>query len=257
MNKTEDLTFYSQRAIWIATFLGGPLAAGYLIRENFKAMGKPEKGNKALIIGIVATIVLFVGIFMIPDSVIDKIPPMLIPLTYLGIVYVIVERTQGTVLNQHKENDNAFFSWWRATGIGVVCLLIITASVVGYTFYEMSNPAYEQYDAEMVQFSENEAETLVFYDHLDTQPTSVLLSELNNTVLPKWKENISIIERTNQLPDLPSELVKQNEYLLKYAELRVEAFELLKKAILEDTDQYSDQISQLHFRIDDQLRKLN
>lgn len=37
---------YSQKGISIATFFGGPLAAGYLIRQNFIALGKePEVYN--------------------------------------------------------------------------------------------------------------------------------------------------------------------------------------------------------------------
>ena len=36
----KDLKLYSHRAIGGATFLGGPLAAGYMIGENFKVLNK-------------------------------------------------------------------------------------------------------------------------------------------------------------------------------------------------------------------------
>jgi hypothetical protein len=46
-NKTEKIKLYSSKAISGATFLGGPLAAGYLIGENFKAINKPTEGRNS------------------------------------------------------------------------------------------------------------------------------------------------------------------------------------------------------------------
>jgi len=57
-NLTKNLKFYSQKAIGIATFIGGPLAAGYLIRENYLSLEKPNEAKKSLIIGIISTILL-------------------------------------------------------------------------------------------------------------------------------------------------------------------------------------------------------
>lgn len=59
------------------------------------------------------------------------------------------------------------------------------------------------------------------------------------------------------MEDLPNELKEQNKLLLEYAELRVKTFELLKKAIYEDTDKYSDELDELHFKIDKTLEQLN
>ena len=59
------------------------------------------------------------------------------------------------------------------------------------------------------------------------------------------------------MENLPNELIKQNEILLKYCELRIEGFELFKKAISEDSDKYDVELSQVHSEIDEQLKKLN
>ena len=88
----DEKKFYSQKGISIATYFGGPLAAGYLVKKNYETLGQPESGKKALIIGIISTILLFVGIFSIPKSIIDKIPSALIPLIYTGLIYLIVEK---------------------------------------------------------------------------------------------------------------------------------------------------------------------
>lgn len=47
-NKTKDIKLYSSKSISGATFLGGPLAAGYLIGEKLKALDKPDEGRKSL-----------------------------------------------------------------------------------------------------------------------------------------------------------------------------------------------------------------
>jgi len=255
-NNTKSFKLYSSRAISGATFLGGPLAAGYLIGENFKAIDKPTEGRNSLIIGIISTIILFGGIFMIPENTIDKIPQQIIPLVYTAIIWKIVEWKQGNILKTHKENNNPFFSGWRAAGVGFISLLILGIGIFGYAFLSTGSEIYEKYDAELAQFYENENETLVFYTNLQNEINSSLVKELDKRTIPKWKENIAIINKTNQLENLPSELIEQNETLLRYSKLRVQAFELFRKAIEENTNKYDQQLEQIHLNIDKELEKL-
>ncbi|GGH15012.1 hypothetical protein GCM10011418_16380 [Sphingobacterium alkalisoli] len=42
MNQHDTIQPYSQRAISIATYLGGPLAADILARQNFINLGEEE-----------------------------------------------------------------------------------------------------------------------------------------------------------------------------------------------------------------------
>src|SRR5690606_12871197 len=115
----------------------------------------------SLIIGVISTVILFGGIFMVPENIIDKIPHQLIPLIYTGIIWGIVEWKQGDILKAHKENNNSFFSGWRAAGIGFISLLILGIGIFGYAFLSIDNELKEKYDAELAQFSINENETLV------------------------------------------------------------------------------------------------
>lgn len=260
-NKTENITrnikLYSSKAIGGAAFLGGPLAASYMIGENFKALNKPNEGKISLIIGIIFTIILFSGIFIIPENIIDKIPSQLIPLIYTGLFVGFVEWKQGEILKLHKENGNSFFSGWRAAGIGFISLIIILIGILGYTYFEMDNEIYEKYDTELNAFSKNEEETLVFYDYINSKSNYFLIKELDNKTIPKWEENIDIINKTNKYENLPSELFEQNKLLLSYSKLRLKAFKLFKKAIEEDTDKYLPQIEKIHKEIDKILTKLN
>jgi len=256
-NLTKNLKFYSQKAIGIATFIGGPLAAGYLIRENYLSLEKPNEAKKSLIIGIISTILLFTVIFMIPESIIDKVPNQILPAVYTGIIYLIVEKIHGTILNQHKKNGNEFYSGWKAAGIGFVSLMILLIGIFGCVYIAPESEEYQKYNTEMSKFTKNENETLVFYDHINVETASSLIQELENKTIPKWKENIKIIKESNNIENLPSELLTQNRILLQYSELRLKAFELFKKSISEDTDIYSQELEQIHKEIDEQLKKLN
>jgi hypothetical protein len=256
-NNTKDLRFYSQTAIGMATFIGGPMAAGYLIRENFLSLDQPDKGKKSLIIGIISTVLLFTGIFIIPESIMDKVPNQILPAIYTGIIYLIVEKIHGTILNQHKENGNEFYSGWKAAGIGFISLIILLIGIFGYAFLSPDGEEYEKYNAEIVEFTKNETESLVFYEHIDTETSNSLIQELDNKAIPKWKENIVIIKKSNNIENLPTELLDQNKILLKYSELRLKAFELFRKAISEDTEKYYPELEQVHKEIDEQLIKLN
>lgn len=134
---TKNLKLYSQKAIGLATFIGGPIAAGYLIRENYLSLDKPDEGKNALLISIVATVLLFTGIFMIPESIMDKVPNQIIPMIYTGIIYLIVEKIQGELLNKHKENEYAFYSRWNAAGIGLISLVILLSGIFGYLYFSL------------------------------------------------------------------------------------------------------------------------
>jgi hypothetical protein len=55
---------------------------------------------------------------------------------------------------------------------------------------------------------------------------------------------------------MPSELFERNKMILRYAELRLESYLLLKKAIDEDTNKYNIEIRTLNSQINSQLDKL-
>jgi hypothetical protein len=53
-----EFKIYKDRAIFVGTFLGGPLVAGYLSAENYKNLGQQNKVKTAWLIAIIFTIVL-------------------------------------------------------------------------------------------------------------------------------------------------------------------------------------------------------
>ncbi len=127
---------YKDRAIWVGTFLGGPLAAGYLIAENFKAFNETDKAKKTWIFAIIATIIIFGGAFLIPDNV--KIPNQLIPIIYTAIAYFLVQYFQRENITSHINSGGQLFGWWRTILVGIIGLAIIIIPIFGFAY--LSNP---------------------------------------------------------------------------------------------------------------------
>lgn len=129
-NQTPTEKIYKDRAIWVGTFLGGPLAAGYMIAENFKTFNDIDKAKKTWIYTIIATIVIFGGIFLIPDNV--KIPNHVIPLIYTAIAYYLVQHYQGNNISTHLSLGGPLHSWWRTIAVGIIGLVVIAIPIFAF-----------------------------------------------------------------------------------------------------------------------------
>ncbi len=119
---------YINRAIWIATSIGGPLVAGYLISENFKVFNETRKAKITWIIVIIGTILLLGGINLIPDNIIDSIPKAFIPLIYTAIAYVSVQHFQEKNIAAFIALGGKSFSWGRTIMVSLIGLEVTIAS---------------------------------------------------------------------------------------------------------------------------------
>lgn len=124
---------YTEKAIRVGTFLGGPLVAGYFIAENFKVFGDFTKVRNTWIIAILSTILVFGLIFMIPDNV--KIPNIIFPLIYMGIAAYFTKKYQEKDIAKHIENGGDEFNWWRTIGISIVGCIVTLGVILGIAFF--------------------------------------------------------------------------------------------------------------------------
>ena len=116
MTQDSNKKFYSQKIILIATYLGGPIATGILMRKNFNVIGKKKEANYALFLGFFTMILVLVGLYFMPDNIAEKIPNVMFPALYTGAAYFILEKVQGKELTEHKLNGGGFLfrmeSFW-------------------------------------------------------------------------------------------------------------------------------------------------
>ena len=121
---------HKESAIQIATFLGGPLVAGYLIAENFKQLGEPEKVKKTWLWSILGFIAIMVLAFMVPQSV----PAVVFTVTYTGVAAFIVKKYQSSQIKAHLEAGGGLYSTKRAVFTGIIGAIVLIAVVLAYYF---------------------------------------------------------------------------------------------------------------------------
>ena len=114
---------YTESAIRIATFLGGPLVTGYLLADNYKQLGETKKIQTTWTIAIFATVAIFVIGFYLPE----KTPPYLLPIAYTIGAYYLAQNLQGARIKAHIAAGGETWSIWRAVAAGLVGLIIIVA----------------------------------------------------------------------------------------------------------------------------------
>ncbi len=111
MSHVPTQQIYNSKMLWVGTYLGGPLVAGYIIAANFRAFDDAGRAKKAWIYAIIATVVIFTTITILPYEIIDKIPNYVIPLTYIGIAALLMNKYQGHNIGTHLASGGPTFSW--------------------------------------------------------------------------------------------------------------------------------------------------
>ncbi|RWY57466.1 hypothetical protein [Mucilaginibacter gilvus] len=129
-----DEKIYTVTQIRVATFFGGPLVAGYLIAENFKAFNEYDKAKRTWLIAIGVTVTVFALIFAIPESV--KIPNIAFPLIYSWATYILVPKYQGQQMQEHFRAEGQSYNWGRAAVVGLiglaVTLVLLAIGIFGF-----------------------------------------------------------------------------------------------------------------------------
>lgn len=112
--------FYSPNQIAFAAFLGSALASGWLMAENYKALGNSRGAKMALGVGVVVVGVLFIVDYLFPEGR----GSYLLALAYPFGIREAVRQLQGRDFGDHLERGGATHSSWRVVGIALVALLV-------------------------------------------------------------------------------------------------------------------------------------
>ena len=259
MEESEDKKLFTQKGISIATFLGGPLAAGYLIRQNFRALGKEPEALVSIILGILLTAATFIPLFLLPEEVIDKIPNQLIPAIYTLIIYGIVEVIQGKDLKRHQEEQRQFESNWKATGIGLVWMLVLVGVLAVYVFTspEMSGELDAEIHQKMEQIAVNEDKALKIY-RMDPNTTSRedLIKVVEDEGIFYWNTNLQLLQEVQQY-ELEESYARYIGKLIEYTQVRQATYVLIKKSIDEETNKYNTEIERKNKAVEVLLQEID
>jgi len=251
------LMLYSERSINIATFLGTPVAAGFLIRRNFINLGNETYGKHTLFISIAFTIIFFILIILSPEHVIDKIPNALFPAIYTLIVWFVVSRYQGEALSNHKKAGGSFYSVWKAAGIGFAASVVLVGMFFAYAFATTEDFDSEKYDRKIDVFSKNEEEAMMLYDIPDGASPMRIQEFIRTTGIPAWERNLVILDTLDAIENLDVLLIKQNGLLREYSQLRIALFKTIDSSFSVDSDKYETKMIEINGKIETVLEDLN
>ncbi len=126
-----DVPLYSVATIALASFLGGPLAAGWLVSVNFRRLNEPKAARKSLINGILATLALVALMVALPADWTSRLPGITIPAIYTAMIWILAERIQGPTLAAHFARGGLRHSPWRAVGISLIAALPVAVVLIG------------------------------------------------------------------------------------------------------------------------------
>jgi len=198
MEKLPYQKVFTNKTISLATFFGGPAAAGFLIAKNFKTFGNEKASKASIFIGIVTTLILFAVLMTLPESTVDKIPQSLIPFVYTAIIAAIIERMQGDQIKEFLENNGEKASGWTATAYGLlglavnVILILILVFSVPQTGYEkqlnVSDNVVLYYSKNIKDNSPERIAAIIEESGFlaESQGSDLLLSETNQNYILKF-----------------------------------------------------------------------
>ena len=128
---TEKL--YNERAILIGTFVGGPLAGGYLLARNFAALNEPAKAGKTWMI-VIGVLLLLAGLVFIPAM--DAVPSIVYSFVFCFAAHSAARKFQGTNIALHQTNGGQLYSAWWAVLAGFVSLVFTLVVFIGIAYLQ-------------------------------------------------------------------------------------------------------------------------
>ena len=140
----------------------------------------------------------------------------------------------------------------KYTTIGLLTFLILASS---FAVLRKTPNDIATYDNKMKEFISMESMALEVYNLPRNTTNEKILYELKDRGIYYWYENMKLIDSFSEM-ELPLEIRTRNRLLKEYCELRIKSYELLYKAIYNNTDQYDYQIENYNKQITAKLGEL-
>lgn len=141
-----------------------------------------------------------------------------------------------------KKNDNSNLKYATT---GILTVLILTISFIIYK--KIPNDIGE-YDRRIKEFVSMEEKALSVFSLPENTPKEKTLSEIKGKGLYYWNESIKLLNNLERLK-LPDAIHNRNKKLLTYCDLRLKSYNLIYKAVEQDTDMYKDSLEYYNIQI--------
>ena len=138
-----------------------------------------------------------------------------------------------------------------------LAVAVVLAGTVFATIYLSVPKEYDLYDEEMALFYFNEEKALDAYNQLDGMAINDIVSTINQSIIPKWEKNIEVLKDVRRMNNFPEDLIRENELLMQYSQLRIESLEAVKKSVMFDNEIYRKEVEAVYRKIDSVIGVLN
>ncbi|BAU53443.1 rhomboid family intramembrane serine protease [Mucilaginibacter gotjawali] len=125
--------------------------------------------------------------------------------------------------------------------LGIISAVLIVVLLACFTVGRRIPNNLGQYDEKMKNFASMESMALEVYQMPKNTPKDTLLKEIKDRGLYYWNQDIELINSIDKL-DLPDALHKRDKILVNYCNLRIKSYNLIYKAINENSNSYKDSI---------------
>lgn len=133
MKETDQQQVFSLWAILLGAFVGGPLAVGYFLANNFEVLGEGEKARPSLKVAVLSTIVF------LTITIVLNIPIGLLGFGCVGVSFAIFQYYQSTKLTAFVQAGGQAFGWGRIIGVSLISLCITLLPLMIWTLLVPNN----------------------------------------------------------------------------------------------------------------------
>ena len=172
VNPAPQEKIYKEQQVWVGTFLGGPLAAGYYIASNFKQFGDAKNSKLTWLIAISFTFFILTSSLYAPYF--ERVPDFLFPLIYTAAAFLFVRIYQSRKMADHLSNGGDVQGWWRTIIVSLIMAILTLVLLFSITYVAMEN--YE------VKYYGNQRHELMFVrDQISEDEVDLIAEALKET----------------------------------------------------------------------------
>ena len=133
-------------------------------------------------------------------------------------------------------------------------MVIYIVIILGYIFASPeASFDVEKYNEGIVQFQKNEQEAMELFNLIEADQQEEAITFIKEKGINLWSKNILLLQDMNRIDGLDEEMVDQNNQFIKYCQLRIKSYNLMYKALKEDTDRYQSELINIQRDISDLL----
>jgi hypothetical protein len=111
---------FATEQIAVASLLGPPIAGCVLMALNYRALGNAWAAWQPLVVGVAATILIFILALFLPE----KLPHFVLPAVSCLAMYSYGKQQQGDALDNYLRAGGRKGSWVIMVGVSVGCTVI-------------------------------------------------------------------------------------------------------------------------------------